>query len=141
MSANQLGDSMKPRRVDGLMVAGAAVILTGPAIETAIQAALIAIRSRKANGLPALPAYYLLVTALGQARSAAGRTDFREPVDVQHFPVQAPTMPITQAAEQLGVCERQMRRLATRLGGRKIGGRWFIDEQLLVEHIKERRQE
>lgn len=121
------------------MVAGTAVILTGPAVETALQAALIAIRARRVNGLPASSAYRTLAAALGQARSAAGHADFREPVDVQHFSVQAPTVPITQAADRLGVCDRQMRRLARRLGGRKIGGRWFVDEQLLVEHIEERR--
>lgn len=140
MSANRLRE-MTPRRVDGLMVAGAAVILTGPAIESALQAVLIAIRSRRANGLPMLPAYYMLVTALGQARSAGGLSEVREPVGIRHFSYQVPTVPIAEAAERLGVCERQVRRLAPRLGGRKIGGRWFVDEQMVADHIEERRSD
>lgn len=55
--------------------------------------------------------------------------------DTDAMPTLAPTVPLTQAARRLGVSERQARRLAPRLGGRRIAGRWFIDETALTEHL------
>ncbi|MDO0977182.1 hypothetical protein [Mycolicibacterium frederiksbergense] len=130
----------RSRLLDGLVIAGTAVVLTGPAVETALQAALIAIRSRRANGLPDSPMYRALATALAQARSGDGHADVREHVVGQHFSVEAPTVPIATAADRLDICDRQARRLAPALGGRKIGGRWFVDEQALAEYIEMRKQ-
>lgn len=130
------GDPRLNRRVlDGLMVAGSAVILTGDAAEVARQAVASARRSRRVNGLPDTPAYQLLAESLTQVVSAAGRTDVREPAAGQHFPYEPPTVPLELAAQRLGVGHRQARRLAPLLGGRKIGGRWFIDEHALTEHL------
>lgn len=117
----------------GLVIAGEAVVLTGEAARVALQAALIAIRSRRVNGLPESPAYRALATAL--AKSVNGHADVREVVVEQHYPREQPQVPISQAAEQLGIGERQVRRLAPKLGGRKIGGRWFVDEHALTEHL------
>lgn len=127
------------RRLDGLVVAGTAVVLTGPAVETALQAALIAIRSRRANGLPDSAAYRALASALVHARSGSGHSDVQDQAVGQHFSTEAPTVPIAEAVARLGICDRQVRRLAPRLGGRKIGGRWFVDEQALAEHLEMRR--
>lgn len=123
--------------LDGLLRAGSAVILTGPAAESALQAVLIAVRARRANGLPPAPAYRVLAAALHAARSADGHTDAPEPHGAQDFPLE-PTIPAHEAAQRLGVGARQIRRLAPRLGGRKIGGRWFVDETALTEHLRGR---
>lgn len=48
-------------------------------------------------------------------------------------------VPLVEAAARLGLTDRQVRRLAPRLGGKKIGGRWLIDEQALVEQIEGRK--
>lgn len=126
-------------RLDGLVVAGTAVILTGGAARAALQAALIAIRARRANGLPDSEAYRELARALAQAESGGGHSDAREHVAVEHFSV-GPTVPLVEAATRLGLSDRQARRLAPRLGGRKIAGRWLIDEQALMDQIEGRRQ-
>lgn len=124
-------------RLDGLLVAGEAVILTGSAARCALQAALIAIRARRRGGLPDSGPYRELAVALAQVESAGGHSDICERAAVQHIPVE-PTVPVTEAAERLGLTDRQVRRLAPRLGGKKIAGRWFVDEQALVEEIEGR---
>lgn len=125
-------------RLDGLLVAGEAVILTGGAARCALQAALIAIRARRTNGLPTSESYRQLATALAQVASAAGHTDIREALAEHHIPLE-PTVPLAEAAARLGLTDRQVRRLAPKLGGRKLGGRWLIDEQALMEHIQGRK--
>lgn len=137
MSGRSQPDS---RRLDGLVVAGAAVILTGGAARCALQAALIAIRARRANGLPDSEAYRELARALAQAESGGGHSDIREQVAGQHFSLE-PTVPIVEAATRLGLTDRQVRRLAPRLGGKKIAGRWLLDEEALVELIKGRKRQ
>ncbi len=127
-------------RLDGLLAAGGAVVLTGAAAESALQAVRIAIRARRVNGLSDAPAYRALAAALNAARSATGRTDISEHVGGQDFPIE-PTVPARAAARQLGVSDRHIRRLAPRLGGRKIAGRWFLDETALAEHLKGTRWE
>ena len=124
-------------RLDGLLVAGDAVILTGAAARCALQAALIAIRARRTNGLPASDTYQELATALARVESASGHSDIREEVGAQDISL-GPTVPLTKAAARLGLTDRQVRRLAPRLGGRKICGRWLIDEQALEDHIQGR---
>ena len=88
--------------------------------------------------MPASETYRELATALAQVESAAGHSDIREALAVQHFPVE-PMVPLVEAAARLGLTDRQVRRLAPRLGGKKIGGRWLIDEQALVEQIEGRK--
>jgi len=126
-------------RLDGLVVAGTAVILTGGAARAALQAALIAIRARRANGLPDSEMYRELARALAQVESANGHSDIRERVVVEHLSV-GPTVPLVEAAARLGLSDRQLRRLAPRLGGKKIGGTWLVDEQALEEAIEGRKQ-
>lgn len=122
--------------LDGLMVAGPAVVLTGKAAETALQATLIALRARRRNGLPS-PAYQALAEALARTTTGIGHIDGTDQSATQDLSLQ-PQIPIAEAAKALGVSNRQAVRYATRLGGRKIGGRWFVDEQALTEHIEGR---
>ncbi|ULE35050.1 helix-turn-helix domain-containing protein [Mycobacterium sp. IDR2000157661] len=48
----------------------------------------------------------------------------------------APTVPLEDAAERLGISTRHARRIAPKLAGRKAGGRWFVDETALREHLE-----
>jgi hypothetical protein len=118
----------------GLVVAGSAVILTGDWVQTTLQAVLIATRSRRHNGLPNNAAHTELAQALADAMAANGRADVPEPVDVQRFPAELPTVTVDDAAQQLGLSRRQARRLAPRLGGRLIAGRWLLDQTAINEH-------
>jgi hypothetical protein len=120
---------------DGPIVAGAAVVLTGESLRAALQAVLIAKRTRKLNGHPDSTADLELAQALIAATSANGHSDVREPEELKDYPQrEPPTVPIAEAARQLGLSERQARRLAPKLGGRKIGGQWFLDQNACDEH-------
>jgi len=44
------------------------------------------------------------------------------------------TVTIEDAARQLALSERQVRRLAPKLNGRKINGQWLIDQDAINEH-------
>lgn len=127
------------RRLEGLTVAGSAVVLTGSAAKAALQAVLVAIRSRKANGAGDSLAYTVLAHALGDAVSATGHADVREPVDSQDLWADEPTVSVPEAARRLGIGERQMRRLAReKLEGRKRAGSWFVREQTLNDYMEDR---
>lgn len=124
----------------GLVVAGTAVILTGDAARAALQAVLIAIRSRRLSGLPNSAAYTELAQALADAATADGQSDVPKHAVGQGFPAEVPTVPIDDAAARLGLSPRQVRRLAPKLGGRIIGGRWLLDEQAIREHLQGKKQ-
>lgn len=118
----------------GLNRVGGVVVLTGPALRTCLQAALIAVKHHHLTGLPRGP-YEHLARELHAALSAPGHTDV-PPAPVRHpEPVQHPSVPIDQAAARLGLSRRQARRLAPRLGGRLVGGRWLLDDAALQEHL------
>jgi hypothetical protein len=118
----------------GLMVAGTAVILEGEWLEAALQAVLIAARYRTRNGLSNSAAHLELAKALTTAMSARGRSDVREIADAQDISYEQPTVTVAEAARQLGLSERQTRRRAPQLGGKRIGGRWFLDQDAIDEH-------
>lgn len=120
--------------VPGLTAVGPVVILTGPAARAAAQALLIAVRSRRVNGLPPSAHYDAITAALV---SASGHGDGHpgaeaDPVGME----QIPTMPVEDAARALGLSKRQTRRLAPTLGGRLIGGRWLLDAQAVAEYAE-----
>jgi hypothetical protein len=122
----------------GPIVVGPAVILTGDMLDAALRAVLIASRARIVNGLPVSAAYDLLAEALAAARAAAQQCDVAEPEPLQHYPRAEPTVTVEEAARQLGLSRRQTQRLAPKLGGRLVGGRWFCDEAAVVEHLQGR---
>jgi len=117
------------------LVAGAAVILTGDWLKTTLQDVKIATRTRRFNGLPVKAANTALIEALTLAMAARGQSDVPEPQGLQHYPQQAPTVTIDDAARQLGLSPRQTRRLAPKLGGQIIGGQWRLDQDAINEHI------
>jgi hypothetical protein len=119
----------------GPVVAGGAVILSGEWLEAARQAVLIAARARRHNGLPSSATQTVLACALNTAAmSAGGQSDVRKTEILQAIPRQQPTVTINEAAQQLGLSDRQTRRLAPQLGGRKIGGHWLLDQDSITEH-------
>jgi len=119
---------------DAPLVAGTAVVLHGDTLRVALDAALIAVRARRLSGLP-IDNYRQLALALHTAMMATnGHMDVPETPTVATSI--APTVTVEQAAEMLGLSRRQTRRLAPRLGGRIIAGRWLLDEMCIKEHLE-----
>ena len=117
------------------LVAGAAVVLTGEWLEAALQAVLIAARARARNGLPNSASHLALAQALNAAMSARGHADVRVTEDWEdHLEQEPPTVTVAEAARQLGLSERQTRRRAPQLGGKRIGGVWLLDQDAIAEH-------
>lgn len=121
----------------GLMRSGPVVVLSGPALKQARDAALIAVKHRKQNGIP-YRNYEALACEFDAAMAAAGHSDVRSPAISKSVAVEQPTVPLDEAAARLGISHRQARRLAPQLGGRKIAGRWFVDQTALNEHTEGR---
>jgi hypothetical protein len=115
-----------------LVVDGATVAMSGSWLEIALRAVLVAERHRRGNGLGPSPEYDALAHAIHEAMTARGHSDITEPRPVQDC-VQMLTT--EELAPMLNVCERQCRRLARRLDGRKVKGRWLIPEPAAIEHL------
>ena len=111
------------------------VIVTGLALRPALDAVLIAVRSRRLSGLPHSRIHDDLAAAFLTA-STAGRTDVPEPVALQSL---TPTVTVKEAAAQMNRSPRQVRRIASKLGGRIIVGRWLLDDTAIAEHLEGRR--
>jgi hypothetical protein len=118
----------------GPLVVGAVVVLTAEWLEAALQAVLIAARARRQNGLPNSAAHLALAKALNSAMSADGHSDVREIEPEHDYSYAQPTVTIAEAARQLGLSERQTRRRAPQLGGRRVGGVWLLDQIAIDEH-------
>ena len=97
--------------IPGLLRVGGVVILTGPALRSALESALITIQHRGLSGLPN-QRYEALARELHAAMSAAGQSDVPKPAACEALPVVQPTVPINEAATRLGISHRQTRRLA-----------------------------
>lgn len=100
------------------------VLLTGEAVDALRYAVEKAQAWRRWQGLSRSARLDVLaaVTVAGQADTA------EEPV------VEADYMTTEEAATVLGVSCRTARRLAPGLGGRVVGGRWFLDRLAVAEH-------
>ncbi|BBY52944.1 DNA-binding protein [Mycobacterium koreense] len=109
------------------------VVVSGPALRAAADAVLIAIAHRRRNGLPRSGAYDALARAFLGAMSDNGQTDT---ADVAIPETETMMVAIGEAAATLGVSQRHARRLAPQLGGKRIGGRWFLDTQAIDEHLE-----
>ena len=118
---------------------GGVVVLHGAMLKVCLDALLIATRARKLNGLPISAAHRELAAALTAAVTVDGHVDVPETPAVTPS-IERPTITIEQAATTLGVSRRQTRRLAPKLGGRIVAGRWLLDEQAIDEHMKGRRK-
>ena len=110
-----------------LRVPVGAVLLTAQDIDAALYAVEAAQRSRQRNGLSPLRSLARLHIAL----TASGHPD-TPPAE----PAQTETMTTVEAAQLLKCSERTARRLAPKLGGRNIGGRWLLDRQAVFEHLQ-----
>ncbi|OZC52035.1 hypothetical protein CH286_04075 [Rhodococcus sp. WWJCD1] len=114
-----------------ITVIGTAVILTGSGVEVALRAAINTQRARRTNGLPVSGDLNALVQA---CMSVRGHADVRDNADPATSLEERPTIPIEEAATMLGLSNRQTRRLAPKLGGKLIAGRWLLDMQAIIEH-------
>ncbi|OBB16174.1 hypothetical protein [Mycolicibacterium elephantis] len=125
----------------GLMRVGGVVVLSGPALRCALDAALVAVRQRKLSGLPfSTTPYEALACELRAAMAANGHADVRDCAISEPVPMDEPTVPLAEAATHLDMSIRQARRLAPQLGGRKVAGSWFVDETALRQHLEGRKQ-
>ena len=123
---------------NGPFVAGTAVVLTDEWLVIARQAVLIADAARRRNGLPHSTKYIALAEAFTTALSMSDNrhSDVDDLANLQDYPQTITTVTIAEAAKQLGLCERQTLRYAPQLGGRKIGGRWLLDQGAIDEHLE-----
>ncbi|MCA4726881.1 hypothetical protein [Mycolicibacterium fortuitum] len=119
----------------GLVRSGRVVVLSGPALKQARDAALIAVKHRKQSGVP-YRNYEALACEFSAAMAAAGHSDVRSPAINKSVAVEQPTVPLDKAAARLGISLRQARRRAPQLGGQKIAGRWFLDDTAITQHIE-----
>lgn len=124
-------------RIDGLLRTGEIVVLSGPALKEARDMAVIATKHRKRSGIP-YQNYVAYACEFAEAMAAAGQSDVRSPAISKSVAVEQPTVPIADVATRLGISCRQARRLAKKLGGQIIAGRWFVHEAALNEHIEGR---
>ncbi len=105
-----------------------AVLLTGPSIEAARYAVQVTRRARQRNNLPAAPQ----LDALWAALSAGGHPASRD----EHTGRGGDLLSVSAAAELLGCSNRTVRRLAPKLGGKLVSGRWVLSRQAVAEHIE-----
>ncbi len=102
-----------------------AVILYGRGLEVVAYAIRVTQQARVRNGLPRSAE----LDGLAAVLAAPGQSDSSPTVEEQ-----ADLMTINEAATALQVSERTARRLAPRLGGRMVAGRWLLDRQAVAEH-------
>ena len=106
------------------------VILTGEHLTAAREAVRIARVVRERNGLPEARA---LLELAGLLAPSPQRDAQESP------PEQSEPMTTRQAAAVLEVSPRQVRRLASRLGGHSIAGRLLVDAAAVREHNQGKR--
>jgi hypothetical protein len=122
-----------------LLVVGGVVVLHGPALPALRDALLVSARTRQRNGLPVGAHHAALLAAITEAMAVNGQSDGRESLPRQaDSHDELPTVPLAEAARRLGRSRRQTRRLAPRLGGRRIAGRWLLDDLAIREHLEGR---
>ncbi len=123
-----------------LFVAGGVLVLTGNMLAVVADALDKATHLRRMNGLDLTAGQHALTDALRQtiptAMSERGHVDFHTTPVVSPLPGTQPTLTVKQAAQRLKLCERQVRRIANRLGGRKINGQWWLDELAVTEYAQ-----
>lgn len=118
------------------MIPGAAVILSGSWLDVVLADQLSALRRASSNGLRHNECRISLVRAIHAAMSATGDSDVRKSPKLQDPRQQKPTVSIAAAAKQMGISERQVRRLAPQLGGQKNGKSWLLDQTAIDEHVE-----
>lgn len=107
-----------------------AVLLDGRHVDALRYCVDVARRARRRTGLPPVAAVDALA-ALVAPVADAGQAD-SDPGPL----VEPEGMTTTEAAALLGVSDRTARRMAPRLGGRRIGGHWLVDRLAVTEHLE-----
>ena len=111
--------------MSALRIDRGAVVLAGEHLAAAREAVRIARAARARNGLP-------------EARALAELAGLLAPGPQRDAPEQpqehAEPMTTRQAADVLGVSPRQVRRLASRLGGYTLAGRLVLDPEAVRQH-------
>lgn len=118
----------------GPLSTGPAVVLSGRWLNVARQAVHIAELARRRNGLPASTDYAALLVALNTAVSRNGH-NVTDPEPVAAPSNQPDELTVEEAAHMLHKSKRQTQRMAPRLGGRLVGGRWLLDRRAVEEHL------
>jgi hypothetical protein len=144
-----------PLAVDHVRLRGGQVLLIGAQSLLDVQRALEAtLRQGVRDGYPQPPRVLGLVRVIKEALAEhsehraqeAGTSDpgNAEVPPKPNLPTSVTsTEPVStrEAAVMLGISERQMRNLATSLGGRRVGGSWSFDREVLVDEATRRNQE
>lgn len=108
---------------------GSRIVLTDVEALVASYACRHLVAQRDRTGQPVPPAVRQLPARLDEllAASAAGTAD------TQHDSPLGQWATTNEAAHTLGVTSRRVRQIAGALGGRKIGGNWWIPRDALPE--------
>lgn len=128
-----------PGHAGELLQLPGAVVITGGTLAVVVRLCEAAQASRRRNGLPPAGRLADLAGACQRAMAAPGHTDVRERAGDEAGPIDVELterVTTTQAAELLAKSERQLRRLAPRLGGRKVGGTWYLDLDAIAQHLE-----
>ena len=122
---------------NGLTPVSHAVILSGDALRIVLELMLIGLRSRKLSGFTANQTYTAVAQTLADVAAEGQTVTPATPVE-QCSLLDRPDTSVQAAAEMLGLSHRTVRRMAPRLGGRKINGSWWLDAAAIREHMEGR---
>ena len=111
----------------------AGVLLTGQMVTVALRAVDITLRALARNERPREPSLEALHTVLSECLSECPRPDTVNRT-AEHTTSGCGLLSSCEAAELLSCSTRTARRLAPKLGGTLIAGRWMIDSAALAEH-------
>ncbi|KLL95861.1 hypothetical protein NJ76_21765 [Rhodococcus sp. IITR03] len=114
---------MSAQHLDG------AVLLTGESIDAVRFAVRVTIAARHRNG-QRVPRE---IACLARELSVFGHPA-TEPEPI----LDADNITTEEAANMLGISNRQARRLAPQLGGRLISGRWTLDRRAVTDYLQNR---
>ena len=104
-----------------------AVLLDGADLATLAYCIEVTQRARGRNGLPPSRRVNALARLVAAPRQS----------DTPDEPIGEPeSMTTTEAAALLGCSTRTATRLAPKLGGRLVGGRWLLDRQAVTEYVR-----
>ena len=112
----------------------AGVLLSGPMVIAALRAVDLTLRALARNERPREPNLEALHTVLSECLSECPRPDTVNHT-AEHTTSGCGLLSSCEAAGLLGCSARTVRRLAPRLGGERIAGRWMIDREALEEHV------
>lgn len=111
-----------------------ALIVSGRDLEVLAYAVHTARRTRRLEGHPAHPDLERLAHTFEPAVSAS--VSPRPHADTTAEPARHDEhMTTSEAAELLGVTPRTVRRMAAKLSGRNVGGRWLVSARAVREHL------